>query len=99
MEIVNLKNPDPIFGQEAICYFNLQQINGRWHADVIFTESRIGDQGLKTVPWDEIDFQNDPQGDRKNAYLQDHIRVESKKKTVRLLVKESLWVNLLWGMN
>ena len=115
MDLVIIKTPDPIFGQEAVCYFNLRPIKGVWHADVVFTESRIGDQGLKTVPWKEIKFLNDPNDERKNGYMRDHLQerashiekaTKSFKKVTKkisriknLLTKEILFKNLLWGMN
>lgn len=115
MDLVIIKTPDPIFGQEAMCYFNLRPINGIWHADVIFTESRIGDQGLKTIPWKEIKFINDPEDKRKNGYMRDHLqqktshiekaansfkRVAKKVSGIKnLLTAEIVFRNLLWGMN
>lgn len=73
MDLVIIKTPDPMWGQEAICYFNLRLINGTWCADVLFTKSRTNDKGLKTVPWSEISFVNDPKDEKKDWYFKKHI--------------------------
>lgn len=98
-------------GKEAICYFNLQKIKGQWHADILFTESRVGDLRTHIAPWSEINFINDKDGERKRGYMKDHLRdLEKRKrekkpcirvtgKIKKMSILEMLTKNLLWSMN
>ncbi|PKM91079.1 hypothetical protein CVU82_03415 [Candidatus Falkowbacteria bacterium HGW-Falkowbacteria-1] len=98
-------------GEEAICYFNLQPIEGRWYVDVIFIESKIGDLRIHTVPWAEIKFIGDKDNKKKWGYMQAHIASLRRARKIKdvyvrvtegiknLLTVEILTENLLWGMN
>lgn len=85
-DLVTIKTPDPIYGQLGVCHFNLRPINGIWHADVMFIESKIGErENIQTVPWREIKFLNDPKDERKNGYMSDHIKVARKKIVAKIV--------------
>lgn len=98
--------------QEAICYFNLRLQNKIWIADIIFTNSPIGDARMHAVNWSEIKFVGDHNDEKKKGYLMDHLRFEAQNKMEReniyaklrkgiknLLTADILSQKLLWSLN
>lgn len=87
----NVKDLCYVNGQEHVFLYNLIPYKKKWYCDVIETEDSVIESNVKTVPFDQITFANDPKSERKNYLIQcESEKFEDCMKNIAIRFKEQI---------